>query len=249
MEKGQWLKECEVCNAGLVTEMERLMGNGISQRAAAKELVQQQEERLGTVIYPESAIRQRYMYHTNKVGRKDKVVEFQPPPEHDEILVDPSWEDDISESGSSGDGSLTELASQDSEQSQQPTEDVVPDTEMVQIEPKDHDRPENSNLCTFGISVDPEHEQFFADLNEQLAHALEMVRKWSHDREEAYRERREQLKKQGLDAVQIKNEIGLPISWKRPYISAEQAEAVIKNCEKINKEIRLPFKRILDGDT
>lgn len=247
MEKGQWLKECEVCNVGLVNEMERLMANGCSQRAAAKELVQQQEERLGTVIYPENAIRQRYMYHTNKKKEKDKVVQFEPPSGHDELPVDPSGEDEMSESGSSSDGPLTELTSQDSEQPPRPTEDAIQNTEVVQFEPTDYDPPEDSQTCTFGGLNDPGDERCFVEVHQHLVLALEMVKKWRETRQENYLAKANGFEAEGLEVAEIVDRIGLPDDWRRPRISAELFEEIIKKIEDINRKIRLPFKRILEG--
>jgi hypothetical protein len=62
----KWLKGCEVCDAGLTEEMNEQIDKGLTQRAASKELVKQQEKELGMVLYTENAIRQRYRYHTGK---------------------------------------------------------------------------------------------------------------------------------------------------------------------------------------
>jgi hypothetical protein len=42
MAKANWLKECEVCNAGLCVRITELIDQGMSQRQAVKVLVQDQ---------------------------------------------------------------------------------------------------------------------------------------------------------------------------------------------------------------
>ena len=62
----EWLKECEICNAGLVAEMDSQISAGLSQRAGAKVLEAQQQDKLGDVVYSAEAILQRYRYHRGK---------------------------------------------------------------------------------------------------------------------------------------------------------------------------------------
>ena len=76
---GKWLKGCEVCNAGLVVEMDRLIGNGISVNKAAKLLAEEGERKIGDLVYSAAAIRARYRYfkglrepHPKKVGQSDQ---------------------------------------------------------------------------------------------------------------------------------------------------------------------------------
>jgi N6-adenosine-specific RNA methylase IME4 len=71
----EWLQGCEVCNAGLCVRFDELMSEGKSQRSAAKILENEQKRTLGEVIYPASALRNRYA--NNKLKTK-KVVENLP---------------------------------------------------------------------------------------------------------------------------------------------------------------------------
>ena len=56
----EWLKGCEICNAGLCARFDELIGQGMSQRRAAKELERDQERELGQVVYPWSTLRIRF---------------------------------------------------------------------------------------------------------------------------------------------------------------------------------------------
>lgn len=56
----EWLKGCEVCNAGLCERFDELISQGMSQRQAAKELENDQKEKLGEVIYPGDTLRKRF---------------------------------------------------------------------------------------------------------------------------------------------------------------------------------------------
>ncbi len=58
---GKWLKDCEVCNAGLCSEFDSLIANGMSQRKAAKHLETEQISILGEVIHRASTLRRRYL--------------------------------------------------------------------------------------------------------------------------------------------------------------------------------------------
>jgi hypothetical protein len=92
--KESWLKDCEICNAGLTAEMdEQIKEKGLGQREAAKELVKQQEQELGYVIYTENAIRQRYRYYK---GKKDKKVgQIDPTKEKGPKDREKEWEKEI----------------------------------------------------------------------------------------------------------------------------------------------------------
>jgi hypothetical protein len=59
----EWLKGCEVCNAGLCARFDELIGQGMSQRQAAKELEKDQEEELGEVVYSAQALRRRLQHN------------------------------------------------------------------------------------------------------------------------------------------------------------------------------------------
>lgn len=71
----EWLKGCEVCNAGLCARFDELIESGMSQRKAAKTLEQEQREGLGEVVYPADALRKRY--HRNQPEKTGRIV---PPP-------------------------------------------------------------------------------------------------------------------------------------------------------------------------
>ncbi len=65
----EWLKGCEICNAGLCARFDELIGQGMSQRKAAKELEKDQQEQLGEVVYPSEALRLRFIRNQpQKVG-------------------------------------------------------------------------------------------------------------------------------------------------------------------------------------
>lgn len=56
----EWLKGCEVCNAGLCARFDELLESGMSQRKAAKALEREQKQELGAVVYPAETLRRRY---------------------------------------------------------------------------------------------------------------------------------------------------------------------------------------------
>jgi N6-adenosine-specific RNA methylase IME4 len=56
----EWLKGCEICNAGLCARFDELIGRGLSQRRAARELEKEQQETLGAVVYSAQALRRRH---------------------------------------------------------------------------------------------------------------------------------------------------------------------------------------------
>jgi len=68
----EWLKDCEICNAGLCTEMDKLINkHRLSEHTAAKQLALTVKERLGFPLYKGSQLRDRYRYHKGK--KKPKV--------------------------------------------------------------------------------------------------------------------------------------------------------------------------------
>lgn len=69
----EWLKGCEICNAGLCARFDDLIAGGMSQRQAARELEREQVREFGAVVYPSDALRMRYGYH-----KKDQVEENLP---------------------------------------------------------------------------------------------------------------------------------------------------------------------------
>lgn len=56
----EWLKGCEICDAGLCARVDELVGQGMSERKASKVLEDDQQEQLGEVLYPWNALRVRY---------------------------------------------------------------------------------------------------------------------------------------------------------------------------------------------
>jgi N6-adenosine-specific RNA methylase IME4 len=69
----EWLKDCEICNAGLCAEMDNYIACGMSVNKAAKQLEKDQKKKIGTKLYSAATIRNRYNYY--KGG--EKVVENQ----------------------------------------------------------------------------------------------------------------------------------------------------------------------------
>jgi len=77
-----WIKGCEICNAGLLEEMDRLIEKGTSAAKASEILASQQEDKIGIELYSAENIRDRYRYHRGKkIGeipqsdtRKDGVM-------------------------------------------------------------------------------------------------------------------------------------------------------------------------------
>lgn len=73
-----WLKDCEICNAGLCKEMTYLTdsadrgGLGLPVREAAKRLEEQGKKQIGDTVWTAEQIRARYLYYAGKTdaGRK-----------------------------------------------------------------------------------------------------------------------------------------------------------------------------------
>ncbi len=65
-----WLKDCEICNAGLCKTVNELKDQGLTENAACKQMSNESEG-----LYSTEAIRGRYLWHTGKVKRK--VVDSQ----------------------------------------------------------------------------------------------------------------------------------------------------------------------------
>ena len=72
-----WLKECEICNAGLCSTVDTLIKeDGMGLREASRELARQAEEHFkkeGASIedsFSADAILSRYRWHTNRIKRK-----------------------------------------------------------------------------------------------------------------------------------------------------------------------------------
>lgn len=70
---GNWLKGCEVCNVGLVSEIDRQhKEGGLSLNKACKELVKAIEDKFEVSPYTPNALKQRYLYYTGSGGEEQK---------------------------------------------------------------------------------------------------------------------------------------------------------------------------------
>jgi len=56
----EWLEGNKICNATLCARFEELMGQGMSQRQAARQIEKDQEEKWGTVLFSRDLVRARY---------------------------------------------------------------------------------------------------------------------------------------------------------------------------------------------
>ncbi len=72
---GKWLEGCEICNVGLVSEVNKLKESGISERAACRVLSKTAEEKFKTPMWSEKVILDRYRYHIG-FDKKKPVSEF-----------------------------------------------------------------------------------------------------------------------------------------------------------------------------
>jgi len=61
-----WLKECEICDAGLCRRMDELQEAGYTQRESARIMEDEAAECLGEVLWKAPQIRRRYLYHSGK---------------------------------------------------------------------------------------------------------------------------------------------------------------------------------------
>jgi hypothetical protein len=71
---GKWLNGCEICNIGLVSEVNRLKSAGLSELAACRQLAKTAEKKFGAPMWTEEVIRMRYRYHLG-IDKKERVVE------------------------------------------------------------------------------------------------------------------------------------------------------------------------------
>ena len=70
-----WLKGCEVCNVGLISEIDRQhKQGGLSINKACKELVKAIEDKFEVSPYTPNALKQRYLYYTGGEGAGDEGV-------------------------------------------------------------------------------------------------------------------------------------------------------------------------------
>lgn len=98
-----WLKDCEICNAGLCKEMNYLTdsvdngGLGLPVREAAKRLEEQGKKQIGEAVWTAEQIRARYLYHTGQMvpGRNSTTTKKVPPPEEITRHSDPGAEEVI----------------------------------------------------------------------------------------------------------------------------------------------------------
>jgi hypothetical protein len=65
----EWLKGCEVCNAGLCARFDELIESGEGYREAARLLQDEQKEKLGEIVYSESSLLNRYYRNKPEVFR------------------------------------------------------------------------------------------------------------------------------------------------------------------------------------
>jgi hypothetical protein len=71
-----WLKDCEICNAGLCKTVDALKEQGLSENASCKQMSEESEG-----LYSRNAIRSRYQWHTGKIKRladnqqPDEIIE------------------------------------------------------------------------------------------------------------------------------------------------------------------------------
>lgn len=68
----EWLKGCEICNAGLCTRFDELIESGMSQRKASIHLENEQKESIGAVVYPAGTLRRRFQ--RNKPSKMETSV-------------------------------------------------------------------------------------------------------------------------------------------------------------------------------
>jgi DNA repair photolyase len=69
-----WLKDCEICNAGLCSTMDRLKAEGKSEREAAKTMEQEAVQIIGAKVWTAQQIRARYIY----IILESRLVEILP---------------------------------------------------------------------------------------------------------------------------------------------------------------------------
>lgn len=114
---GSWLKGCEICNAGLITEVDRLVeSGGMSVRKACDLMAKEGKRKIGDMVYTSAAIRGRYIHYKGLVERKkEEVVETQPP--------------DTTQTHNQSDS--TESGISESENRQPPQEEVEPEADEL----------------------------------------------------------------------------------------------------------------------
>lgn len=72
----KWLKDCEICNAGLCSQMKSIIVNQkLTERSAAIVLAEMVARQEGHPVYSAKQLLDRYRYYTNKDRRK-KVSEI-----------------------------------------------------------------------------------------------------------------------------------------------------------------------------
>jgi N6-adenosine-specific RNA methylase IME4 len=75
----EWLKDCEICNAGLCVRVDELKPQLGGLKPACKEMEAEAAEELGRPVWTAAQIRQRYLYYKGKRGRNPtpQKAEFQ----------------------------------------------------------------------------------------------------------------------------------------------------------------------------
>ena len=76
---GKWLNGCEICNFGLVKEVNNLKEAGLSERAACRKLSEFAKKKFNTPMWSEKVILNRYRYHFG-LDEKKQVSEIQTQP-------------------------------------------------------------------------------------------------------------------------------------------------------------------------
>ena len=70
-----WLKGCEVCNSGLCTKFDELINAGCGHREAARQLEEEQQEKLGEIVFSSSSLLSRYYRNKPQVFRNETPQE------------------------------------------------------------------------------------------------------------------------------------------------------------------------------
>lgn len=61
----EWLKGCEICNAGLVAQVDKYVDSGLSVNKACKLMSEEGQRKIGELVYSQTAIMARYRLHKN----------------------------------------------------------------------------------------------------------------------------------------------------------------------------------------
>jgi len=58
-----WLQGCEICNTGLIAQVDKYVNKGLSVRKACDLMAKEGERKIGDLVYTSAAIRGRYLLH------------------------------------------------------------------------------------------------------------------------------------------------------------------------------------------